>query len=186
MPQAKLFGRLGADPKKDEALENTCIMALANLSEGNVGQEVLREQGGMDVFATTLRQGPAADGAMDSVLAIGHMSLDNKENQNSLREAGAFEALTEMLRHSHSNPEYYEMMEACLKSLHNMLTGNQENQVGPIMCSKTSHESHPPLRCRPLPVAHPSKARPLLSLPGRPTLGMLEAWRSFQTFLRKA
>ena len=126
MPQAKISGR---KDKQHEALENACIMALSNLSEGNVGQEVLRQQGGMHVFATTLQQGPAAEGAMDSVLAIGHMSLDNKENQDSLREAGSFEALTEMLRHSHVNPEYHEMREACLKSLQNMLTGNQENQV---------------------------------------------------------
>lgn len=104
-------------------------MALSSLSEGTSGQEVLRDEGGMEVFCNTLMGGPQSDGAMDSVLAIGHMTLKHKENQDSMREAGGLEALKQMLAFVHGEAEVLEMEEATLTALNNMLTENLENQV---------------------------------------------------------
>uniref|UniRef100_A0A061S0T7 Uncharacterized protein n=2 Tax=Tetraselmis sp. GSL018 TaxID=582737 RepID=A0A061S0T7_9CHLO len=117
----------------DDVTENTCIMTLTNLSEGPKGQEDLRREGGMEFFSRILRMGATAEAAMDSVTAIGHMALNNPENQGILRQSKAFEGLTRIIDEVHGNSEHSDMEEAALVALVNLLRGNEENQayVGP-------------------------------------------------------
>ena len=116
-------------PKISVELENTCVMTLANLSEGTAGQDVIREEGGMEYFCRVLGSGPDAESVMDSVMAIGHMTRGNPENQDSVRESGGFESLGSLLEEVCGKEEYQELEESALIAVLNLVKDHPVNQA---------------------------------------------------------
>jgi hypothetical protein len=103
-----------------------------------LGQALIRKEGGLEYFCRILLEGNAdaePQVALDAVTAIGHMTLQHKDNQISMRQVGAFEALTAMLAVAHaSSGGSHNLLIASLVAIFNMVDDNPENQAYVSAC----------------------------------------------------
>lgn len=123
----------------DSELEEMCITTLSSLAEGALGQSLIRKDGGLEYFCRILLTDdlsalePAV--ALDAVRAIGHMTLQHRGNQDSMREVGALEALSAILSASHGPGGSRDLLLAALVAIFNMLDANPENQAHAGRCN---------------------------------------------------